>query len=114
TPVSSMVPRDSSGVAAVLNQRNETGLGVCLAITHGRGNLCDDSDRVWFGPSAALRSRIKRDGSSDRNHAGDRRDRFVGGQNFVLTLGTFSSPALGNRASVGARCRPPFADLRYR
>ena len=40
------------------------------------------------------------DGPGDRHHAGDRRDWIAGRQDLVLALGTFSSPALGNRKGV--------------
>src|SRR5213594_3696580 len=98
-----MGARDPAGITSLFDQRNETGLGVCVAFVNGCGNLCDDSDWIRSGPFASLWSRIKRDGPGDRDHAGDRGDRIVGGQNFVLTLGTVSPPALGHRKSL--RCR---------
>jgi hypothetical protein len=54
---------------------------------------------------------LKRDGPGDWYHAGHRRDRFVGGQNLVLALGTFSPPPLGNGPSVGCRCWSAFAEF---
>ena len=99
--VSQMDARPFAGLASISGQRNETGLGVCVAFINGRGDLCNDSDRIRPGPFASLWSRIKRDGPGDRDHARDCRDRFVGRQNIVLALGTFSPSPLGNGPSVG-------------
>ncbi len=105
--VSQMGARPFAGVASLSGQRNETGLGVCVAFINGRGNLCNDPHRFWPWSPSPLRPRIKRDGPGDRDHAGDRRDRIVGGQNFVLAVGTFSPPALGHGQSVSCSRRPP-------
>src|SRR3982750_2953265 len=95
-----MDARHFARVASLSGQRNETGLGVCLAIINGGGNLCDDSDRIRSRPFASLWPGTQRDGPSDWDHVGDRGDRFVGRQNFVLALGTFSSPPMGNWPGV--------------
>src|SRR5712671_2452797 len=107
-----MVARPVAGLASLPCQRNETGLGVCVAFINGRGNLCDDSDRIRPGPFASLWPRIKRDGPGDRDHARNCRDRFVGGQNLVLAMGTFSPSPLGNGPSVGCRSWSAFVELR--
>src|SRR5712664_3315553 len=88
--------RHFAGITAVFNKRNEAGLGVCLALTDGRGNLCYDSNWVWSRPSTSLRSGIKRHGPSNRHHARDRRHRFAGGQDLILAVGTLFASPLGN------------------
>src|ERR1700730_17034994 len=102
-----MDTRHFAGFASVSRQRNETGLGVCMAFINGRGNLCHHSDRIRSWPFASLRPRTQRDGPGNRHHAGDRRDRIAGGQNFVLAVGTFSPPPLGNRPRISDDLVPP-------
>src|ERR1700730_9791165 len=101
-----MAVRSFAGVASLFGQRNETGLGVCMAFLNGRGNLRDHSDWIRSWPFAPLRARTQRDGPGNRDHAGDRRDRLIGGQNFVLALGTLSPSPLGNGPSVRSDVGP--------
>ena len=95
-PLHRWTVRHFAGITAVFNKRNEAGLGVCLALTNGRRNLCYDSNWVWSRPSTSLRSGIKRHGPSNRHHARDRRHRFAGGQDFILAVGTLFASPLGN------------------
>src|SRR5438105_2164637 len=102
-----MDSRHPTGVAAVFGKRNETGMGVCLAITHGRRDLCYNPDWVRVGLPASSRPRINCDGPGRRNHACDHRDRSAGRQNFVLALRAFSAPALGDGPISDALTREP-------
>ncbi len=56
------------------------GLGVCVAIVDGCGNLRGDSDGVRSRAPITLWTRAECDGSSDRCHAGDHHDRAGSGQ----------------------------------
>src|SRR4029077_13386405 len=58
-----MVQSDFARGASVYRQRNETRLGICLALAHGSSNFRDDPDwfRAW--PASTLRSRIERHGA---------------------------------------------------
>ena len=48
-----LVQSHPAGVTAIHRQRHETRLGVCVAVADGCGDLRDDFDRLWAGPSAA-------------------------------------------------------------
>src|ERR1043166_984569 len=91
-----MDARHFTGIAALSGEWNETRLGVCLALTHGRRNLCDYSHWIWSRPSPALWTRTQRDGPGHRNHAGHYCHRLARGQNSLLAVGTFSPSPLGN------------------
>src|ERR1700730_16649271 len=91
---------DLAGIVAVPRQRHETRMGFCLALAHGCGNLRDHSNRVRSRPPLALWPRAQRHGSSYWHHAGDHFHRFARRQDSFLAVGTFSPPALGNRAHV--------------
>src|SRR5713101_4355543 len=108
-----MDARHFTGIAAIFGERHETRLGVCLALTHGRGNLCDHSHWIWSRPSAPLRTRTQRDGPGHRNHAGDYRYRVARGQNSLLPMGTFSPSPLGHGKTLSRidSFNPPAPDL---
>ena len=76
-PIPSVDSRHFTRIPATFDQRNETRLGICMAVIDGGGNLRDDSDRIRSRPPASLWPRAKCDGSGDRHHVGDRCDWFT-------------------------------------
>ena len=95
-----LVQSHPAGVTAIHRQRHETRLGVRVAVADGCGDLRDDFDRLWAGPFAALRPRIKCDGPGYRRHVCHRRHRSARGQNCVRAVGTLSTSAMGHGTSL--------------
>src|SRR5215471_17957920 len=77
-------------------------MGLRVALADGGRDLRHDPDRLWARPSAPLRSRTQRHGPSDRDHAGDHRDRTCDRQNAVRALGAFHAPTMGHRSRAVA------------
>ena len=67
-----LAPRDAPRLAALHPHRHEAGLGLRLALAHGRGDLRHDPDRLRARPPPPLRARAARHGPGHRRHAGDR------------------------------------------
>jgi hypothetical protein len=56
--------------------------------------------RLWTGPFATLRPRIKCHGPGYRRYARHRRHRFASGQNRVRAVGALSPSAMGHGPSL--------------
>src|SRR5438270_660874 len=85
-----------AGGAPIYRQWNETRLGFRLALAHGGGDFCLNSNGIWTWTITSLRPRIERNGPGNWHHAGDRRHRVAGRQNLVFPDRTFPPPPLGH------------------
>ena len=91
---------DASRFRPVCGERNEAGMGFCLALPDGCGNFCSHPDRVRIGPAAAFRPRTERDEPGRRHHVRDCGDWATVRQDSVFSSGTVSAPPLGDRTET--------------